>query len=149
MKKKKIIAGVAAAGCIIAVLGVFLLGGSGTKVEKAIAVREHMTDFYTEEGILSNGKQYEIIAEVSGAVKEIAVEENGQVKKGDVLLLIDSTDYEHEKYMVDCTISGYEAQLDESRISRVMMSTPKEYPSLPDTQTESPHSGSIHVCYAD
>lgn len=127
MKRKTIIAGVVAAGCMIAVLGVLFFGGGAAKVDKATVVREHVTDFYTEEGVLSSGKQYEIIAEVSGAVQEIAVEENAHVKKGDVLLQIDSADYEHEKYMVDRTILGYEAQLDESRISRVMMSTPKEY----------------------
>ena len=56
MKRKTIIAGVVAAGCMIAVLGVLFFGGGAAKVDKATVVREHVTDFYTEEGVLSSGK---------------------------------------------------------------------------------------------
>lgn len=68
-----------------------------------------------------------MIAEVSGGVEEVAVQENEREKKGDILLVIDSSDYEYEKYMAECRASGYEAQLEESRISRLMSSSPGEY----------------------
>lgn len=127
MSRKKVIAGILAAAGVCLILSVVFMKNRGISVERAVVLREHVEDFYTEEGVLRGGKQYRIIAEVSGAVKEIAAKENAKVKKGDVLLLIDSSDYEHEKYKADCVVSGYEAQLEASRIGRVIKSSPKEY----------------------
>ena len=125
--KRAMFAGILAAVGVCLILTVVYMKNSGTKVERAVVVKEHVEDFYTEEGVLSGGRQYRIIAEVSGPVKEIDAKENAKVKKGEVLLQIDSSDYEHEKYKADCVVSGYEAQLEASRIGRVMQSSPKEY----------------------
>lgn len=127
MGRRKMAAGIAAFAVAMAAAGMFLTVRGKTKVEKTAACREHVEDFYTEEGVLNGGKRYQIIAEVSGTVKETATEENAKVKKGDLLLVIDSSDYERQKYMAECAMAGYEAQLEESRISRVMMSSPREY----------------------
>lgn len=127
MSKKKVMAGILAAGAAAAVLGTLFVSIRAKKAETVMVSRGHVEDFYTEEGVWRGGKTYEIIAEVSGGVEEAAAQENARVKKGDVLLVVDKSDYEYEKYMADCRIAGYEAQLEESRIGRLMSSSPGEY----------------------
>ena len=73
--KRAMFAGILAAVGVCLILTVVYMKNSGTKVERAVVVKEHVEDFYTEEGVLSGGRQYRIIAEVSGPVKEIAAKE--------------------------------------------------------------------------
>lgn len=126
MGKKKLAAGILAAAAA-GILGVLFASFKEAKVETTVVYKGHVEDFYTEEGVLHVGKKYEITAQVSGAVQEVAVEENDKVKEGDLLFAVDGSDYEYEKYMAECRLSGYEAQLEEARISRLMKTSPGEY----------------------
>lgn len=115
-------------------IGVILLGaaaywffGSGVSAETAVVDRGLVEDVYTEEGTLSFGKEYLVIAEVSGPVEQILVQENQTVKKGQTLLLLNASEYEYEKEAAKSELAGYEAQLEESHISQVMTASPQEY----------------------
>lgn len=108
-----------------AVYGV--LSREGVRVETAEARREFVEDYYTEEGVITFGGEYQVTVEVTGPVGELCVEENSRVEKGDVLFRVDSTDYEYEKALAESTLAGYEAQLELSRINQVMTTSPQEY----------------------
>ena len=104
-----------------------VLSGEGVQAEMSEARRESVEDYYTEEGVISFGGEYQVTVEVTGPVKELCVEENSRVEKGDVLFRVDSTDYEYEKALAESALDGYEAQLELSRISQVMTTSPQEY----------------------
>lgn len=92
MNKKKWI-GIVLAGAAVCLILVMAAGSFlGVKAEKAQAVKGAVADYYTEEGVLKSGKEYQLIAEVSGPVSEILVSENVPVKKGDLLAVIGSTE---------------------------------------------------------
>lgn len=124
--KKKLLAGIAAIVILIAVLSQTLLKG-GKPVEISAVARESVEDQYTEEGRISFGKEYRVIAQVSGPVKQILVGENSQVEKGQILFTVDSAGYEYEKALNQSILAGLQAQLEQSRISQVMTSSPQEY----------------------
>ena len=77
---------------VLAAAGAFAMGNQGLPVETAKVGRTAVQDWYTEEGVLSFGDTSQVISQVSGAVKEIPVHENDRVEKGDILVVIDSTD---------------------------------------------------------
>ena len=80
---------------VLAADGTVIMGNQGLSVEIAAAEQTAVQDWYTEEGVLSFGDTSQVISQVSGAVKEIPVHENDRVEKGDILMVIDSTDYEY------------------------------------------------------
>lgn len=125
--KKKLLSGGIAGGITVMAVLALVLGNKAQSVETAAAVRENVTDQYTEEGRITFGKEYRIIAQTSGPVKEILVEENSQVEKGEILFTIDTTSYEYEKSLTQSTLTGLEAQLERSRINQVMTASPQEY----------------------
>lgn len=126
-RRKMLLACVAGGLAVIAAVSCATAGGRGQKVETAAAKRGLVEDRYTEEGIISFGGEYRVIAQASGPVSSLLVEENSRVKKGDVLFTIDSTDYEYEKALAASALAGYEAQLEQSRINQVMTTSPQEY----------------------
>lgn len=126
-RKKKLLAGGCAAGILVVIVLVLAVGKKGRSVETAAAVREAVTDQYTEEGRITFGKEYRIVSQASGPVKEILTGENAQVEKGEVLFTIDPADYEYKKSLAQSTLSGLEAQLEQSRINQVMTASPQEY----------------------
>lgn len=101
--------------------------GGGKRVGTSAVLKEAVEDKYTEEGRISFGKEYRVITQVSGPVKEIIAEENAHVEKGQVLFTIDSANYEYQKSMNESDLSGLEAQLEQGRINKVMTSSPREY----------------------
>lgn len=125
--KKKLLSGGIAGGITVMAVLALVLGNKAQSVETAAAVRENVTDQYTEEGRITFGKEYRMIAQASGSVKEILVEENSQVEKGEMLFTIDTTSYEYEKSLTQSTLTGLEAQLERSRINQVMTASPQEY----------------------
>lgn len=127
MNKKKLLACGAGVLALILVLVSIISGIRGKKVETAVAAVSAVEDIYTEEGTLHFGGEYRVISQVSGPLGQIFVEENSQVKKGDVLYVIDSTDYEYDRAMAQASLDGYKAQLDSSRINQVMTTSPQEY----------------------
>lgn len=101
---------------LAAVAGTVVMGNQGLSVETAAAERTAVQDWYTEEGVLSFGDTNQVISQVSGAVKEIHVHENDRVEKGDILVVIDSTDYGYAASLAQDTLDGLMAKLDQSRI---------------------------------
>lgn len=108
----------------------FVMGLSGQKVDSAMVESGNIEDFYTEEGSLSFGEDYAVIAKVSGPVKEVCVEENSQVKKGDILYVVDDKDYQYEIDKYKNSIARLQAQLEQSRIGQLKVSSPQEYLSF-------------------
>lgn len=126
-KRKKLLITIAVVILLAAVFLLLTRGSGGKSVETSAALKETVEDQYTEQGRISFGKEYRVIAQVSGPVKQILVEENSPVKKGQVLFTIDSANYENEKSLVQSTLSGLSAQLEQSRINQVMTASPQEY----------------------
>lgn len=127
MKKKRILvlvlAGILAAGC----MAFLIFYNGGQEAETVKAALETVEDWYTEEGVVALGGEYQVISQVFGPVKEILVKENQRVEEGDVLFVIDSTDYEYSRALAESALSGLEAQLELNRISQVMTTSPAEY----------------------
>lgn len=127
MKRKGwVICGAGAALMAAAVLAVSL-GGRGEQVETAEVIRTSAEDSYTEEGVLSAGDTCRILSEVSGPVKEILVSENQQVKAGDVLYIVDSSEYEYARAQAQAALEISRAQMESGQISRMMTASPGEY----------------------
>lgn len=101
--------------------------GKGTKVETALAQRMDVEDYYTEEGVITFGEEYQVMAQASGPIGEILVDVNDLVEEGQLLFTIDSTDYQYEKQLAESTLAGLKAQLEFSRINQVMTVSPGEY----------------------
>lgn len=121
---------------LAAVAGTVVMGNQGLSVETAAAERTAVQDWYTEEGVLSFGDTNQVISQVSGAVKEIHVHENDRVEKGDILVVIDSTDYGYAASLAQDTLDGLMAKLDQSRIGQVMTVSPQEYLSSAKKEAE-------------
>ena len=96
-------------------------------VRTGTVTRKSVQDSYTEEGVLSGGRQYTLFSEVSGPVQRIAVRENQTVTPGTLLYIIDSQDYLYQKEQLKSERSGLEAQKNKAEISRVMTLSPEEY----------------------
>ena len=110
---------------VLAAAGAFAMGNRGLPVETAKVERTAVQDWYTEEGVLSLGDTSQIISQVSGAVKEIPVHENDRVEKDDILVVIDSKDYEYAASLAQDTLDGLMAKLDQVRIGQVMTVSPQ------------------------
>ena len=95
-RRKMLLACVAGWLAVIAAVSCAAAGGRGQKVETAAAKRGLVEDRYTEEGIISFGGEYRVIAQASGPVSSLLVEENSRVKKGDVLFTIDRDVYKRQ-----------------------------------------------------
>ncbi len=138
VSKKKII-WIAAAVVLIAAAsaGIYrLTAGNSVKVQKAKAVRQPVRDTYTQEGKLTFGGNYQVLSEVSGPVVKICVKENDEVQKGDLLFLIDDSDYRHRREQAENAVAGFEAQLEAGRIGQMMTSSPTEYLASLQKETE-------------
>ena len=114
---------------LLSVLMCFILvmGLRGQKVSTTNVKVGDIDDFYTEDGTLSFGDEYDIITKVSGTVKDVYVEENAHVKKGDILFAVDDTDYQYEKKINESNISKLQAQLEQSKINQLQAISPQEY----------------------
>lgn len=123
--KKIVFLGAAAA--VIAAAAIAVAISARQKLETARVMVEDVEDYYTEEGVIRSGGEYEITAQVSGPVKAVYVKENDTVKQGDVILEIDTTDYEYQKSLQESNLAVCEAQLELSRINQVMTASPGEY----------------------
>lgn len=124
---KKIVLLAAAA---IAVAAGALMGASklrGMKIEGYEVKRTSFSDTYMEEGTISTGTPYQVIAKVTAPVKSVEVKANDPVKAGDVLLTLDDRDLVFERSLHESALAGYQAQLEQSRISQVMETSPREY----------------------
>lgn len=125
-RKKWLAVPVIAAAVIAAALWA-AVGSSGTAVKMETVSRQDIEDYYTEEGTISFGDEYQVSAQVTGPVGSVLAAENDQVEEGEILFTIDSTDYEYEKTLAESALEGLKAQLEQSRINRVMTASPQEY----------------------
>lgn len=127
-KRKYILWLFLAAVCLLAGGAAVLFGkDKGVQITTTKLARMHVTDTYTEEGELSVGGSYEVVAEVSGAVKEILASENETVQAGDVLFLIDDAQEQYQKTIAEETLKGLNAQRALTRINQGMTASPAEY----------------------
>lgn len=99
----------------------------GMKIEGYEVKRTAFADTYTEEGIINTGTPYQVISKVSAPVKSVEAQVNNEVKAGDVLVTLDSRDLEFERALHESALAGYQAQLEQSRISQIMETSPEEY----------------------
>lgn len=99
----------------------------GMKIEGYQVKRMDFSDTYTEDGTINTGTPYQVVSKVSAPVKSVEVKVNDAVKQGDVLITLDTRDLVFERELHESALAGYQAQLDQSRISQVMETSPKEY----------------------
>lgn len=99
----------------------------GTRVETTVAECMDVEDYYTEEGTITFGGKHQMIAQAAGPVEEVFVDVNDLVEEGQLLFTIGSTDYAYERELAESTLAGLNAQLESSRISQVMTTSPGEY----------------------
>ena len=86
-----------------------------------------LKDIYKEEGIVSIGDDKHISSKVSADIVSVNVEENSRVKKGDILVTLDSSDLLSQKEILSANKSGLQAKKEESNIQRLMSVSPGEY----------------------
>ena len=126
-KKRYLFPALAGAAAVLIAAVYFAAGGNAVKVEKATVEYRDVKDTYTEEGTVSFGDSYQIISEVSGAVKELAVRENDLVQKGDLLYRIDFSAYIYLKSQAENALESYRAKREQSRFGQLMTAAPTEY----------------------
>ena len=126
-KRKKIVFAACGGVAILLIVSLAVKGARGMEVETAAVSKGDVEDIYTEEGTISFGRDYQVMTQVSGPVSEICVEENSEVKKGDILFTIDDKDLRYEKELDESARDGCKAQLEQSRIDQLMTSSPQEY----------------------
>lgn len=80
------------------------------EAEISILSPERVQISFTETGWMGYEKSYSVYSEVPGKVLELAVREGDDVLEGDLIAVINSSDYEHEIEQLRITISGYSLQ---------------------------------------
>ncbi len=93
---------------LFAVHSMFFAGGVEVSTEKT--EKQEFEDSFKESGIYSTGKTTDIISVAGGAVKSVNVQKDAQVKQGDVIAVIDSTDYESAKKSHESMARSYTAE---------------------------------------
>ena len=138
MKKglTKKIAAVAAAAALIAAGALYFAGGSSAlEVRKAVCERGDLKDTYTESGTVSSGSDRVVISEVTGRLVQSNVSVNQTVSEGDVLFVIDSSEFEYQRSQASSQIAAYRAQLSSLQIGNMMSVSPQEYLSQVEEET--------------
>ena len=126
-KKRRILLFFTGAAVLLAAGGIMILKNAVQKAETTPAVLQTVEDYYTEEGIISMGTEYQVIAQASGQIAQVLAKENTSVRAEEILLIIDSTELEYQKTLAESTLAGYEASLELSQINRLMTTSPQEY----------------------
>lgn len=124
---KKNIFGLLGVGVVLVILLQIIVATRGEKVSSITVKKENMTDYYTEEGVLNAGAEYQVYSKITGAIESVAVSENMEVKKGDLLFVISDRDLNYEKEMHQSALLKYQAQLEQSNINQIMSTSPDEY----------------------
>lgn len=125
--RKKRFFGLLGVGIILLVLLQLIAGTRGVKVSAITVTKGELHDYYTEEGVLKAGIEYQVISKITGSIESIEVSENMEVKKDDLLLVISDRDLSYEKELHQSTLLGYQAQLEQSNINQIMSTSPQEY----------------------
>ena len=126
-KKKPLIAAVVLLLAAFIIINNIYAAMRGQQVSGVTAAVGRIEDYYSEEGTLSFGQDYVVIAKAGGSVKEIRAAENAVVEKGDILFIIDDRDVQYEKALCESELAGLRAQLSQHQIDQVVTSSPQEY----------------------
>ena len=124
---------------VIVILAVVII----VNLNKALEVNVYtvspgsVNDTYKENAVVSFGNKYHILSKVSGSIQEVLADENSSVKKGDVLVKIDSRDLEYQKQLRQSSLDSYIAKKEESDIGKLMATSPIEYIKGLNTSLES------------
>lgn len=102
-------------------------GRRGVKVGSVEVTKGDFLDRYTEKGIYQLGAEYQVVSNVSGPIQSVEVHENLEVKKGDLLAVIDDRDLNYQKELHESMLLGYQAQLEQSHMNQMMSISPQEY----------------------
>lgn len=130
MKKileKKLIVIILSVSAIILLFVGITVGWKGVKVSPVAVTRGDFRDIYTEKGIYKMGVEYRVVSNVSGPIQSVEVHENMEVKKGDLLVVVEDRDLNYQKELHQSTLLGYQAQLEQSNINQMMSISPQEY----------------------
>jgi len=109
--KKKIVLIIIAAAVVAGGAYMFLNSGKITVSEETIK-KGAFSDSFKETGIYTSGNTSDILSASDGNVLRVNVKLNSQVKQGDIIAVIDSTDYENQKGSHESTAKSYAAQAD-------------------------------------
>lgn len=112
---------------ILIILALIIFMGSGLEVEMTYVDRGRAQDYTTGEGQIKLGSEYHIVSEVSGQIEEICIHENEEVKADDVIIKINSAQYEAELASAESSLSAARVSLAQTRMERLMTTSPDEY----------------------
>ncbi len=82
----------------------------GVEVQVMTVAPKEVTDSVVEDGTVRMGDDIRIVSDVSGEVADILAAEGSFVEAGDIIAIIDNTDYENEINAHLSAIAAYEAQ---------------------------------------
>jgi len=118
---------------VLVIIAVLITAFSIKNINKAVSVETYsinfgtLNDTYKENAVISFGKGYHILSKVNGNIKEVLVDENTAVKKGDVLVRISDRDLVYQKQLRQSNLDSYMAKKEESDIGKLMTTSPMEY----------------------
>ena len=73
-------------------------------------VRQEAEEYFIEEGIVKSDSLIKVFSTAQGALASVDIAEGQAVKKGDIICVIDSSEYEFSIAQAQSVIKGYEAQ---------------------------------------
>lgn len=118
---------------MLVIIAAIITAFSIKNINKAVSVEAYsinpgtLNDTYKENAVISFGKGYHILSKVNGNIKEVLVDENTAVKKGDVLVRISDRDLVYQKQLRQSNLDSYMAKKEESDIGKLMTTSPMEY----------------------
>lgn len=102
---------IVAAVVLLLIVGAVLVSQNGLQIERTTVTAQTVEDSVTEKGVVEAGVSISQTAQVSGNVQKLCVQENQEVKQGDILFYLDAADLNREIAMQQSVLEGYEAQL--------------------------------------
>lgn len=129
MKKKTMgIIGLVLAAIAVALLWKYISDQNSLLKVDAITVHmQNVVDVYEEEAVVKSGETKSILSQISGEIVKKYAAENDVIKKGDLLLQLNTGDLEKQLRILEANKAGLLAKKQESDVSSVMNTTPSEY----------------------
>ena len=109
--KKKIKIGLLVVVGLVVVAVVALQAVAPLQVELVELAPQTALLTFTEEGVFDYSDQFSVFPLVSGEVLEVAVEEGQLVAEGEVLAVVNASDYQRQIEQLRTNISGFQAQI--------------------------------------
>lgn len=111
LSKKKIIILAVAAAVVAGGLWYFLSPDEVSVAAEKVK-RGEFSDSFKENGTYTTGKNADVISEAGGNIVAVSVKAGTQVKQGDVIAVLDGSDYENEKSSHENLARSYLAEAD-------------------------------------